>query len=160
MRKVENGSSIKICYTGRLENGEVFDRTDSCQPLAIVIGAGEMVQGLEDALIGMGQNEKKTVSLSPDEAFGVRDERLMRTLLRSNFPSDYQPEIGSIVAMKTPHGEQLPGVITELDGEYVKVDFNHPLAGKPVVYEVEIAEIADPSDPLTSACESGCCCSS
>lgn len=159
MNRVENGKYVKLCYTAMLENGDVVDRSESCQPLEIRVGAGEIIQGLEDGIMGMGLNEKKTITVGPDKAYGERDERLQRTILRSNFAQGFEPKVGEIVAFRTPKGEQLPAVIKSIVGEEVTVDFNHPLAGRSMVFEVEIAEINDQPSSSPSTCGTGCCCS-
>jgi peptidylprolyl isomerase len=159
MRKVENGDMVKVCYTGKLEDGKVFDKTESCQPMEFKVGAGEVIPGFESAVLGMAQQEKKTFTISPDDAYGVRDERLKRTILRSNFPTDFTPQVGDIIALSTPKGEQLPAVIDQMDDENITIDFNHPLAGKSLTFELEVAEINGQSEASTSKCASGCCCS-
>jgi len=159
MRRVESGDLVKICYTGRFENGEIFERATTCEAVEIRVGAGEIVPGLENALIGMAANEMKTVTLSPDEAYGERDERLEQTVLRSSFPPDLKPITGEFIAFRTPKGEQLPAMIKSVEGEKVTIDFNHPLAGKSLIYEVEVAEINDLPSSRPSECNTGRCCS-
>lgn len=159
MRKVEKGNFVKVCYTGKLKSGEIFDQTEDCQSLEVEIGAGEVIPGFEDALLGMSLNEKKTFTLTPDEAYGQRDETLERKIARSNFPPGYQPQEGEFVAFQTPKGEQLPAMVKDVGLEHVVVDFNHPLAGQSLIYEVEVAEINDQPSTSPSSCTSGCCCS-
>jgi peptidylprolyl isomerase len=157
--QVEKGKFVKLCYTGRYEDGEIFDQTSACQAIEIEIGAGEVVPGFEDALIGMAPSEKRTFTLGPDQAYGDRDERLQRKIGRSNFPTGYQPQVGEVIAFRTPVGEQLPAMVKDADSETVTVDFNHPLAGKSLTFEVEVAEVNDQRSPTQSTCSSGCCCS-
>ncbi len=161
MKRIEDGNFVKICYTGKFENGDVFDKTDECESIEIHIGAGDVIPGLEKALIGMGVNEKKTIELGPDEAYGDRDERLQRVITRSDFPPDFQPQVGEVVGFRTPAGEMLPAVVKETNGETVTIDFNHPLAGRSLVFEVEVAEINEEAGGAVegATCESGCCCS-
>ena len=102
MRIVEKGNFVKVSYTGRLESGEVFDSTDGCEPVEIEIGSGNLIKGFEDALLGMTLNEKKTFSLTPDEAYGQRNDALEQSFSRSDTPDDFQPKVGEIVGLQSP----------------------------------------------------------
>lgn len=147
MRRVENGDCIKVRFVARTENGDTAEATEGCEPVEIRVGAGEVVQGFENALIGMASKEKKTFTVPPEQGYGERDERLRRTILRLNFPPDFEPREGDVIAMQTAKGEQLPAMVISADKENVTIDFNHPLAGQTLTYEVEVAEIMDkPAD--------------
>ncbi len=158
MRTVAKGDIVKICYTARLENGEVFERIEDRGAVEIEIGAGDVPSGLEDALVGMAEHEKKVVAFGPDEGFGERDERLERTVARSSLPAGYTPIEGEFVAFQTPKGSRLPGKIKRVDGECITVDFNHPLAGRRLEYEVEVSGISESRGVEPSPGESGCRC--
>lgn len=160
MRKVANGDYVKFCYKGRFLDGEVFDDQQDCDPIEIRVGSGETIPGIEEALIGMGPKEKKTLTLTPDQAYGERDERMKRTVLKSNFPFNFEPYEGQLIAFKTPKGEQLPAMVVQINKDEITIDFNHPLAGKSLVYELEVAEINDEPCGAPSRCSDGggCCC--
>ena len=86
MKKVENGHFVKVDYTGTLENGDVFDSSRNAHPIEVEVGARRVIKGFEDALIGMAKEEKKTITLSPEEAYGPRNESLEQTFMRSELP--------------------------------------------------------------------------
>ena len=158
MRTVKIGDFVKVCYVGRLEGGAVFEETGMCRSAEIRMGAGEVAQGLEDALIGMAQGERKTITLPPDDAYGERDETLEQSIPRLDFARDYQPKEGEFVAVKAPGGQMIPAMVTHVDEEYVRVDFNHPLAGKTLTYELEVEEVNEKPSSSLSQCGSSCCC--
>jgi peptidylprolyl isomerase len=158
MRRVQKGHFVKVNYTGTLENGEVFDSTQSCQPLEVEVGSGNVIKGFEDALIGMAQNEKKTFSLEPADAYGHRDDSLEQSFERSEIPADFQPKVGEVVGLQTEQGNQVLATVKHIDSEKLTVDLNHPLAGRSLTFEVEIGEINDQPSPAPS-CGCGCTCS-
>jgi peptidylprolyl isomerase len=163
MKKVETGHFVKVDYTGKLDNGEVFHSTQNAQPVEIEVGAGRLIKGFEDALVGMAQNEKKSFDLTAEEGFGPRDENMMQTFNRSDLPGDFQPKIGDVVALSTPQGGQVPAKVKEMDDEKITVDLNHPLAGQDLSFDVEIIEINEEATEqpacTPSSCGGGCACS-
>jgi peptidylprolyl isomerase len=162
MKKVETGHFVKVEYTGKLDNGDVFHSTQNAQPVEIEVGAGKLIKGFEDALVGMAQNEKKSFDLTAEEGFGARDENMMQTFNRSDLPDDFQPKIGDVVALSTPQGGQVPAKVKEMDDEKLTVDLNHPLAGQALSFDVKIVEINEKStEPVCtpSSCGGSCSCS-
>jgi peptidylprolyl isomerase len=118
-----------------------------------------LIQGFEDALMGMVEKDKKTFTLRPEEAYGERDETLKRSFDRSEVPRGFDPEVGQTVALHTPQGQQIPAKIVSVDEKKVTVDLNHPLAGKSLTFEIEVVGISD-TPTQTPSCGSGCDCSS
>lgn len=163
MKKVENGHFVKVDYTGTLENGDVFDSSQNTHPIEVEIGAGRVIKGFEDALVGMTVDEKKRITLSPEEAYGVRDDSLEHAILRSELPAGVDPQVGQVLALRNPNGGQFPAVVKASDEEKIVFDLNHPLAGKALTFELEVKEINDepsPSSCTPSACNScGSTCS-
>lgn len=141
MRKVARGDFVKVCYTGKLEDGRVFDKGEDCRPLELQVGAGEVIQGFENALVGMSVNERKTFTLSPEEAYGDRNETWERTFERAHLPAEFNPQVGDVVMFKASEDAQIPATVKSIDDETLTVDFNHPLAGRALTFEVEITEI-------------------
>lgn len=141
MKKVEAGSVVKLCYKGRFEGAEEAVRDRECQQVEIEVGSGKVMKGFEEALIGMGANEKKSFTLSPDEAYGQRDDRLEKTFERSELPDDFGVQPGEVVALQTSKGDQIFATVLKMEGNQITLDFNHPLAGKFVTFDVEIEEI-------------------
>lgn len=142
---VENGLYVKACYTGKLADGEeeVHGEADNCQPIEFQVGAGNVLKAFEDALIGMAPKEKRTFILGPEEAYGIRDDRLERTFERTDLPSDFSARVGEMVALQTDRGDQVLATVIYSDDAQVTLDLNHPLAGKSIVFEVQIEEVSN-----------------
>ena len=157
MEKVESGKFVSVDYEGRLDSGEVFDSSQNRQPLEVQMGGGQVIRGFEDALMGMGLREKKVFTLEPDEAYGQRDENQLHTFSRSEVPPEMKPQVGDMIGLHTPDGQQIPATIAEADEEKIVVDLNHPLAGKSLTFEVEVIGISDtPTQPMPQGCGCGC----
>lgn len=141
MKKVESGSHVKLCYKGRLEEVENFGEEEKCQEVELNVGAGEVLKGFEEAIIGMVQNERRTFVLGPEEAYGERDDRLERTLARAELPPDFDASAGEMIALQTDRGDQILAMVKDSNSDTVTLDLNHPLAGKSLVFEVEIEDV-------------------
>ena len=163
MQKVENGHFVKVDYTGTLENGDTFDSSRNSQPIEVEVGAGKVIKGFENALVGMAAKEKKTFTLSPEEAYGLRDENMEQSFMRSELPEGFDPKVGQVLAVRNSEGGQMPATVKHKDDEKVTVDLNHPLAGKNLTFEIEVLEISNEPSPASctpSACGScSCTCS-
>ena len=107
MEKVESGLFVSVEYTGTLDNGEVFDSSKGRQPLEVQMGAGNLIPGFESALMGMAINEAKTFTLSPEEAYGQRDENRMHEFPKSEIPEGASPQVGQTLMLSTPQGQQI-----------------------------------------------------
>ena len=147
MDKVEKGKFVKVDYEGRLDNGEVFDSSQDGQPLELQVGGGQIIKGFEEQLQGMELREKKTFTLNPEEAYGNRDENQLHTFSRSEVPEEMNPQIGDMIGLQTPDGQQIPATIAEADEEKIVVDLNHPLAGKALTFDIEVVNISDQPSP-------------
>lgn len=158
MDKVSYGVFVRLCYTVRLENGLVFDKTDKCKPLEVLVGDGSLVEGFENALIGMGLNERKSFVLGPKEAYGDRDEKLERTFDRKSIQLRFEPSPGQVILFASDDGQELPAVVKFVNEEIIVADFNHPLAGRDLAFEVEVAEISETRRDSGSSCQAPCCC--
>ena len=111
------------------------------EPLTFTLGDGVLDYGLELGLYGLERGDKQRLVLDPGQAFGQRDTERVHTLSRDAFAADLTLEPGVIIAFETAAGEELPGAVLEIDEQTVKVDFNHPLAGRTIIYEVEILDV-------------------
>ena len=162
MEKVENGLYVSVDYQGTLPNGEVFDTSQEGQPLEVQMGAGQLIEGFERELMGMSINEKKTFTLSSEDAYGQRDESLIRGFARTDFPAEMEPRVGMTIALQTPEGRQMPAQITHLDEEKLSVDLNHPLAGESLTFKIEVLGISSTATQSSAGCGcgSGCNCAS
>ncbi len=148
MKKVQEGDFVTVHYTGKLSGGEVFDTSQGKQPLEVEIGSGTVIPGFDQALRGMEENETKNFSLEPEDAYGQHDENLQRSFQRSDLPEGMDPKVGDTLALKTSSGEQVPVWVSAADEDEIKIDMNHPLAGKTLNFEVQVMSISDkPTQP-------------
>lgn len=155
MQKVSKGLFVSVDYKGTLPNGDVFDTSSGRQPLEIQIGAGQLIEGFENALMGMTLNEKKTFTLSPQEAYGEVDDNRKHTFPAADVPADMDPQVGQTVGLTTQDGRQVPAKVVEVNDSGVTVDLNHPLAGQSLTFEIEVVGIS-PTPTQTGGCHCGC----
>jgi FKBP-type peptidyl-prolyl cis-trans isomerase SlpA len=140
------GSKVCMHFTIKLEDGTVAETTrDDNRPLEFVIGDGTMIQGLELALYGLKSGDKQTLSIEPNLAFGYHDPENIHKMSRDEFPKDMQLAKGAIIEFNTPAGDEVPGTIMNVGDSEVEVDFNHPLAGHEITFDVEILSVKPPS---------------
>ena len=133
---VEKGDTIKFSFIGRFEDGSVFDSSD--EPITSTIGAGKLINGLDNGMMAMSEGEEKTLEISPEQGYGVEDPSLVSAIPRNAFKeNNLEPEIGMM--LNTPKGKCHVTGISEKD---VEVNFNHPLAGKTLIFDVKVEEIA------------------
>lgn len=156
MDKVENGHFVSVHYTGKLDDGQVFDSSQGRRPLEVEMGAGRILKEFETALMGMSLNEKKTFTLSPEDAYGNRRDDLNHTFARDELPAEADPQVGDVLTLTSSDGQQFPARIAEADGEKVVVDLNHPLAGQELTFDVEVVGISE----TPTQKQAGCDCSS
>lgn len=141
MSKVKKGDTVRVHYTGKLTTGETFDSSAGREPLEFEVGAGMMIKGFDDAVIDMIIGDKKTVNILPADAYGERNDQMVIDFPRSNFPDDMAPEVGMQLMMNNNAGQQFPVTIVEVGDEVVMLDANHMLAGKELVFDIEMVEI-------------------
>ena len=141
MTKVKNNDKVKVHYTGTLANGQVFDSSVDREPLEFTIGAGQMIPGFEKGVIDMELKEKKTINIPSAEAYGEAREELKQEVSKEHLPADLKPEIGMNLMSQTPDGQQMQFMITEVKDKSIVVDGNHPLAGKDLIFEIELVGI-------------------
>ena len=139
---VKKGDKIKVEYTGTLDDGTVFDTSEGKEPLEFEVGAGKIIKGFDDAVIGMKKGEEKSIKLKPEEAYGNQNATLMKKLPRDKLPPEPEPKAGMMLALKSPEGQQIPARISEVNEKEVTIDLNHPLAGKNLSFKIKILEIA------------------
>lgn len=141
MQKVKNGDVVRVHYTGKLTNGEQFDSSTGREPLEFTVGAGQMIKGFDDAMPGMELGEKKTINIQPEEAYGERSEEAVIEFPKSNVPDDMQLEAGMQLSLRNQEGQPFPVTITEVKDDVIILDANHELAGKELVFDIELVEI-------------------
>ncbi len=140
--KIDEGKTVVIHYEGKLEDGTVFDSSKEREPLEFVFGSGNIIPGLERGLKGLEKGDRKEIFVEADEAYGQRNPEAIQKVPRSQLPGDIEPEVGMQLIAQT-ETSQIPVTITEVTEEYVMVDFNHPLAGKNLIFDVEVVDVKE-----------------
>lgn len=145
MTEVTTESKVTLHYTLTTSDGLLADTTKGEDPETVEMGQGDMVDGLEKRLIGLKVGDKQRFEVPCMETFGPIDEDMVHDIARSEFPEDLGLELGLVVNFAAPNGEETPGIVAEIGDDMVKVDFNHPLAGYDLIFDVEIIAIESPA---------------
>lgn len=135
------GTEVRVHYTGKLTNGETFDSSVGGEPLAFTIGSGMVIEGFDYAVKIMALGEKKTVTIPAVEAYGDSYQEMVIQAPRADLPADFVPEIGMALQLQSPDGEVMEAVVTHIGSDSITLDANHPLAGKDLVFELELVAI-------------------
>ena len=139
---VKNGDTVKVHYTGTLTDGTEFDSSHKRnQPIEFSVGAGQMIKGFDNAVIGMEEGEEKSITISPNEAYGEVNEQAVMNIPKENLSDDFNFSEGDMVNTQTQTGQQLQAVIRKIEEEQVTLDFNHPLAGQELNFDLQLVEI-------------------
>ncbi|GJM62091.1 MULTISPECIES: FKBP-type peptidyl-prolyl cis-trans isomerase [Persicobacter] len=145
MSVAEKGNQVKVHYTGRLteeQGGTQFDSSAGREPLAFELGAGQMIPGFDAAVHGMAIGDKKTVTIPAAEAYGEARPEMIQKMPRTALPEDMEVAVGQKLYAQAPNGQPFPVTVIELTETEVTIDGNHELAGKDLVFEIELVEIA------------------
>ena len=135
------GNTVKVHYTGTLDDGSQFDSSRGREPLTVTIGKGDLIPGFEQALLGMAEGESKSVTIEADEAYGPHRAELVQDVARAQIPPEMELEVGGAVMVRGPDGQPLRLLIRELSEDSVTLDANHPLAGEDLTFELELVQI-------------------
>lgn len=141
MSQAKKGDTVKVHYTGRLEDGTVFDSSLEREPLEFSLGSGQMIAGFDKGVDGMSLDEEKTISIPAAEAYGEHDPARIIEIGKDQLPPDMEPEIGQKLHMQHPSGQVLTVSIMEIAEETVKLDANHELAGKDLIFDLKLVSI-------------------
>lgn len=141
MANAKSGDTVQVHYTGKLEDGSVFDSSRERDPLEFQLGAGNMIPGFEKAVQGMEVGDSKTVDIPSNEAYGDHNSEMMLEVPRQDVPEDINPEEGQQLAVKRQDGSSMPVVVAQVTEEKVVLDANHPLAGKDLTFDIELMSI-------------------
>lgn len=142
MTTVKQGDTVHIHYTGTLEDGVVFDSSAGREPLSFTLGSGQVIPGFEEAIMGMAVNEKKNVTIPVDKAYGPRNEELVLTVPREQVPPDLNPEVGQKLQMQGPGNSPVVVEVAEVAEAHIRLDANPPLAGKELIFDIELVRIS------------------
>ncbi len=137
---IETGDKVRIHYRGALEDGTVFDNSEGREPLEFTAGGDDLIPGVSHAVIGMAVGDKKTVDVPPNLGYGERRNELLIRVHTSQLPDDVQ--VGAVLGLKTPDG-QLQATLIELKEKEAVLDGNHFLAGKTLVFDIEVVGVGD-----------------
>ncbi len=141
MSQAKKNDTVKVHYTGKLTSGEVFDSSRERDPLEFKVGSGQLIPGFDQAIEGMEVNEKKTINIPSDKAYGASNPDLIRNVSQEQLPEDIEPEVGQTLIASGPEGQETRLVVKEVHDEHIVVDANHPLAGKDLVFDLELVDI-------------------
>jgi FKBP-type peptidyl-prolyl cis-trans isomerase SlpA len=141
MEKVKEQDNVSVHYTGTLSDGEVFDSSVNREPLSFTVGAGQMIPGFDNAVVGMQVKEKKSVTIPASEAYGEVRPDMVQKISKDQLPPDLNPQVGQQLASQLPSGEQIIVTVAEIGEAEITIDANHPLAGKELTFEIELVEI-------------------
>ena len=155
---IQSGDTISVDYTGKFQNGKIFDTSEGQAPLKFTVGAGMLIKGFDRAVIGMKQGETKTVVIEPEDGYGIRDEELYVDVPKMHFPNDIPLMEGLQLELRDPEGRPVPASVAEIREDVVRMDINHFLAGKTLEFDITVIETG--LAPDSHACGSGCDCDS
>ena len=142
MQEAKNGDQVKVHYHGRLNDGTTFDSSEGRPPLQFEVGAGQVIKGFDDGVLGMKEGDKKTIHIPVEHAYGDKSEDMIIEFPREQFPPDMTPEVGMQLNLRGQDGRNFPVVISEVKEDVVVLDGNHPLAGKDLIFDIEMVEIS------------------
>jgi FKBP-type peptidyl-prolyl cis-trans isomerase 2 len=142
MAQVKNGDTVKVHYQGRFTDGTEFDSSEGRSPLEFEVGSGHVIRGFDEGVVGMEQGEKKTIHIPAADAYGPSIPENVIEFPRTQFPPDMAPEVGMQLNLRSQDGQNIPVVVADVKDEIVVLDANHPLAGRDLVFDVELVEIS------------------
>ena len=166
MVEISENKLVKINYKGTLDNGTVFDSSEGKDPLEFIFGVGMIIPGLENGIKGLKKGDKKTIKIESKDAYGDINESAVQEVPKTQFPKEIKLEVGMELAAQGPNGV-IPVKVKEIKDDLVVVDFNHPLAGKNLNFDIEVIEVRDATSddfskfmPQQTHEHSDSCCSS
>lgn len=141
MTQAKQGDTVNVHYTGKLEDGTVFDTSRSRHPLQFTIGKGQVIAGFEHAIIGMNLGESKTMTVPVEQAYGDRRQDMIVTVQRDQLPPDLNPAVGQRLELTQTDDQTILVTVTDMTDATLTLDANHPLAGKDLTFEIELLKI-------------------
>lgn len=142
MSQAKSGDTVRIHYTGSLDDGTEFDSSKGRDPLEFAIGGGQVIPGFDSAVEGMAVGENKSVTIEPDQAYGARHDQLVQEVPKSALPDDLEAAVGMQLQSQAPDGQVMMFVVAAVGEDTITVDGNHPLAGQALTFDIELVEIA------------------
>ncbi|HEX6133344.1 MAG TPA: peptidylprolyl isomerase [Longimicrobiales bacterium] len=140
MQSARSGDTVRVHYTGILDDGSVFDSSEGRDPLEFTLGSGQVIPGFDDAVSGMMPGEQRRVTIAAPEAYGDHREDLVIAVERSQLPPDLEPAVGQRLQL-SQQGQAFLVTVTEVSSESITLDANHPLAGRDLTFDLQLVEI-------------------
>jgi peptidylprolyl isomerase len=141
MKQAQAGDTVRIHYSGTLDDGTQFDTSEGSDPLEFAVGSGMVIAGFDKAVEGMAVGESKSVKIPPEEAYGPRHDQLVQEVPKTALPDDIATAVGMQLQGKSADGQVMNLVVTDVKDEEITVDANHPLAGEELTFDIELVEI-------------------
>jgi peptidylprolyl isomerase len=141
MAQAKTGDTVKVHYTGKLDDGTIFDTSADREPLQFTIGKGQLIPDFEEAVVGMNPGETKTVQIQSDRAYGEHREEMVLVVDRNEFPKDLEPKVDQRLQVSKSDGQEFAVTVTAVSESSVTLDANHPLAGKDLTFDIQLTEI-------------------
>lgn len=141
MAQAKTGDSVKLHYTGTLNDGTVFDSSEGREPLEFTLGQNQVIPGFENAVLGMSPGDSKTVNIPADQAYGPRRDDMMIDVSPSEFPDHITPQVGDRLQIRQPDGRAFNVIVSAVSNTAVTLDGNHPLAGEDLTFEIQLVSI-------------------
>jgi peptidylprolyl isomerase len=142
MAQAKTGDTVKVHYTGKLDDDTIFDSSEGREPLQFTIGEGRLIPDFEQAVVGMEPGETKTIQIPPDRAYGPHQEEMVMVVDRQDIPEELKPEVNQRMQVQQADGQVFIVTVTSVSESSVTLDGNHPLAGKDLTFNIQLAEIA------------------
>jgi len=141
--KAKEGDEVQVHYTGKLEDGTVFDTSEDGEPLSFTIGENRVIPGFEEAVTGMEPGDTKTTEVEPEQAYGEHREDMVMEMEQDQIPDEVEPEVGQQLQLRLENGQTVPVLITALGEDSVTIDANHPLAGRKLIFDIELVDVEE-----------------
>ncbi len=139
--QAKTGDTVKVHYTGKLADNNIFDTSTNREPLQFTIGQGQLIPDFEQSVIGMKPGDSKTVQIPSDRAYGPHNKEMVMVVDRSEFPEDLEPKVNQMFQVRQSDGQVLPVTVTDVSESKVTLDGNHPLAGKDLTFDIQLTDI-------------------
>jgi len=141
--QAKEGDEVQVHYTGKLEDGTVFDTSEDGEPLSFTIGENRVIPGFEEAVTGMEPGDTKTTEVEPEQAYGEHREDMVMEMEQDQIPDEVEPEVGQQLQLRLENGQTVPVLITALGEDSVTIDANHPLAGRKLIFDIELVDVEE-----------------
>lgn len=141
MSEAKKGDTVKVHYTGKLNDGSEFDSSKGREPLEFQIGEQQVISGFENAVIGLKTGDSVTVEIPSEDAYGPKIDEMVLKVEKSQLPAEFNPEVGQKFQLPQDNGQNVIVTVTDLTDTHIELDANHPLAGKDLTFDIQLVEI-------------------